>query len=101
MDAADRRPPLEVLEDPRARRYEAFLGERSVGVLTYARRGRRLDLIHTVTDPDLRGHGIASALVTEALRDARERGQHVRVICPFVESWLERHPEQDDLLQEE
>ncbi len=89
---------IDVHEDSGGSRYVALEDGREVGLLTFARRRDVFELIHTVTDPDERGHGVASALVGRAFDDARERGERVRIICPFVESWLQRHPEQADIV---
>ncbi|WP_394216137.1 GNAT family N-acetyltransferase [Brachybacterium vulturis] len=85
---------IAVRDNPRAERYEAVRGDEIVGIVTYARTRRRLELIHTVTDSAHRGEGVASVLVRTVLAEARAAELPVLVICPFVESWLQRHPEQ-------
>lgn len=75
-------------------RYEAVRGGDVVGILLYERSRRRIELIHTVTDPAHRGEGVASVLVRTVLAEARAIELPVLVICPFIESWLHRHPEQ-------
>lgn len=77
-----------------AERYEAVRGGEVVGIVIYTRTRRRLELIHTVTDPAHRGEGVASVLLRTVLAEARAIKLPVLVICPFVESWLQRHPEQ-------
>ena len=79
-----------------AERYEAVRGGEVVGILIYERRRHRIDLIHMVTDPDHRGEGVASVLVRTVLAEARSIPMPVLVICPFIESWLQRHPEQTE-----
>jgi predicted GNAT family acetyltransferase len=56
-----------------------------------------LDLDHTFVPPALRGGGIASQLTEHALRYARARGARVIASCPFVATYLARHPEHRDL----
>lgn len=41
------------------------------------------------------GQGVGSALVRLALDDARRRGLGVIPICPYVQEYLKRHPEDD------
>jgi predicted GNAT family acetyltransferase len=53
--------------------------------------------ISTQTPPPLRGKGVASALIGDALRDARARGLKVRAECSFVADYLARHSEFSDL----
>lgn len=85
---------IAVRDNPRSARYEAVQDGQVIGILTYERRRRRIDLVHTVTDPDRRGRGAASRMVRTALAEARAAGLKIRVICPFIESWLQRHPDQ-------
>lgn len=35
-------------------------------------------------------------LVRTALAEARAQQLHIVVVCPFVESWLRRHPDQTE-----
>ena len=85
---------IAVRDNTRAERYEAVRAGQIVGIVIYTRTRRRLELIHTVTDPAHRGEGVASVLVRTVLAEARAAQLPVMVICPFVESWLQRHPEQ-------
>lgn len=63
------------------------------GQLTYHEENGRLTLVHTEVADDLEGEGIGSALVREALAYAEREGLTVVSECPFVTSWLERHPD--------
>src|SRR5699024_1332858 len=85
---------IAVRDNARAERYEAVRDGEIVGIVIYTRTRRRIELIHTVTDPEHRGEGVASVLVRTVLAEARAARLPVLVICPFVESWLQRHPEQ-------
>jgi hypothetical protein len=68
--------------------------------LTFHQNGERLNLIHTEVPDELEGRGVGSELVRAALGDARQRGLKVIATCPFVRSFLERHPEEQDVLAE-
>lgn len=89
---------IAVRDNTAARRYEAVRGGQVVGIMIYERTRRRIELIHTVTDPEHRGEGVASVLVRTVLAEARAATLPVLVICPFIESWLQRHPEQTDIV---
>ncbi len=68
------------------------------GELVYRRIApRTLDLVHTGVDPALRRRGIGDALVRAALEYARQQKLRIIPTCPFVERWLEKHPQQRDL----
>jgi NAD+ kinase len=81
-------------------RYEALLGGEVVGKLHYRRHGEIVELAHTEIDQAFEGRGLGSRLASAALADARARSTAVRVVCPFVKSYLERHPEFADVLEE-
>ena len=84
-------PPLE-------HRYEIRDTEhRLLGHIEYLERDGLTVLPHTEIDPSLRGGGQAGALVRFALDDLRSKGVKVRPTCPYVERWMDRHPEYDDL----
>ena len=92
--------PLEVRDAPERRRYEATFGDEAelAAILTYARSGDRLTLIHTEVQPGFEGRGVGSRLARAVFEDARARRLRVVPRCPFIVRWLERHPEQHDLL---
>jgi len=50
-------------------------------------------LMHTDVPDRLSGRGIGTALATYAFNYARENGLKVKVYCPFVLTYLKRHPE--------
>jgi predicted GNAT family acetyltransferase len=59
---------------------------------------QKLELIHTEVDPALRGRGVAEALAQSAIAYARGRGMHIIPTCPYVQRWLTKHPEHNDLV---
>lgn len=69
-----------------------------VAFLDYILGGGVLRLLHTEVPDQLQGQGIASELAKSALDWAREHGVRVDVICPFVDSYIKRHPEYADLV---
>ena len=93
-DAAD----ATVVDSFEESRYEVLLGGELAGVLHYRRRGGIVELAHTEIDQAFEGRGLAGRLASAALEDARARATPVRVTCPFVTGYLERHPEYADLL---
>jgi hypothetical protein len=74
------------------------VGERLAGQVSYRQRGDALAVLHTEVDPDFEGEGVGGALVRAVLDDARSRGLEVLPFCPFVNSYLRRHPEYVDLV---
>ena len=57
-----------------------------------------LTLPHTVVPEALGGRGIAGALAEAALSYARAKGLLVKPTCPFIASYIDRHPEWRDVL---
>ena len=69
-----------------------------VAYLEYVLAGNIIQLLHTEVPASLRGKGIAGSLAQNALEWAREHDVMVDVVCPYVEEYLEKHPEFSDLL---
>ena len=46
---------------------------------------------HTFVDDSLRGQGIGSKLVQEAVNTINEKGAKIKATCPFASKWLEEH----------
>ena len=87
----------EVANNAARKRYELH-AEGGLAVAYYEARGDALAFTHTVVPDRLQGHGIASRLIKAALADVRKRGLKVVAECPFVARYIERHPEEQDLL---
>jgi predicted GNAT family acetyltransferase len=67
------------------------------GYAAYRRHSDRIVFTHTVVDDAFEGRGVGSTLVRAALDAARDEGLRVVPQCPFVRSYIERHPEYADL----
>jgi uncharacterized protein len=89
---------LRVVDNPQASRYELWLGATRAGVIKYRSRPGAVLLVHTEVDPAFEGRGLGAKLVAGALDDVRRRGLRIVPLCPFVRSYLERHPEDADLI---
>jgi uncharacterized protein len=89
---------MEVRDNPEKSRYELLDGGEVVGEILYRRRPDRIVLVHTEVSSAREGQGLASRLVAGALDDIRATGLRVVPVCPFVRSYLRRHPEYEDLV---
>jgi hypothetical protein len=58
-----------------------------------------ITMMHTEVPKQLEGRGVGSQLVRGALDIIRERGLKVVPRCPFVKSYIERHPDYTDLVK--
>ncbi len=90
---------LAIADRPDANRYEARLAGELAGWVDYRLHAARRILVHTEVPPAFEGRGIAAALARHALEDARASGIKVRVLCPYIEAYLARHPEYADVVE--
>jgi predicted GNAT family acetyltransferase len=88
---------VDVRHDPERRRFE-IKREEGKAVLTYERDGQTVVFTHTLVPKALEGQGIGSRLVSAGLDWARANGLKVVPQCPFVAAYIERHPEERELL---
>lgn len=97
MAADEEAGALDVVDVPERSRYEVVRDGSVLGFAAYQRAEGLIVFTHTEVDPALEGQGIGAALVRGALDDVRDQGLPVLPICPFVQSWLARHPDYADL----
>ena len=88
---------IEVSHDAAQQRFEAVVdGLRAE--LDYEQRGDLICLTHTGVPPAIGGRGVGGALVHSALEYARAKGLKVKPRCEYAASYIERHPQYQDLL---
>jgi predicted GNAT family acetyltransferase len=58
----------------------------------------KLFLIHTEVPPELKGKGAGTAIVEKALQFAKKNNYKIVPICPFVQSYLKKHQEWNDIV---
>jgi predicted GNAT family acetyltransferase len=85
---------------PDRERYEAHADDALAGILQYRRRPELIALVHTEVLPAFEGQGVGGALARLALEDARASGTAVLPFCPFVNAYIQRHPEYAELVPE-
>lgn len=56
---------------------------------------------HTYVDPSLRGQGIASQLMHEVCKHAKQLNYKVVATCPYAVVWFKKHREYDNLIDKE
>ena len=71
-----------------------------VAECVYRLQGGVMNIVHTEVPPPSEGRGIAAALVRAALAHARAQGLRVRPSCSYVRTYMRRHPETQDLLEQ-
>lgn len=61
--------------------------------INYGEMGKQIALVHTEAEPELAGTGAASALVEKTLHWIEDKGFTVLPYCPYVFSYIKKHPE--------
>ncbi len=82
----------QVRDSPEDERYEIRVDEHLAGFAQYRMNDDRITIFHAEIDPDFRGRGLGDALAHDALEDVRRRGLVLVPRCPFIASYVRRHP---------
>ena len=87
----------EVRNNPALGRYELDV-DAHVAVAYTKRAGGVVTFTHTEVPKELEGRGIGSRLAKGALELVRAEGHKVIAQCPFIASYIAKHPDFTDLL---
>jgi predicted GNAT family acetyltransferase len=89
-----------VTDNPDESRFEARVEGALAGFAEYRLREGVIVFTHTEVDSAFEGRGVGSALARQALDAVRDAGER-RVVptCPFIKSWIEKHPDYQPLLR--
>lgn len=85
-----------IQHDPGAKKFYIKTQE-GEAYLAYSEKEGVLDYYSTYVPDAMRGQGIAGKIVEEGLRYAKENGYQVRPSCPYVSTYIQRHPEHQEL----
>jgi predicted GNAT family acetyltransferase len=92
------KPDVELRDNPEEHRYEAYVEGALAGFTAYERNDDAITILHTEVDGAFEGQGVGSSMVRQLLDRLRaDAGRKVVVLCPFVNAWLRRHPDYQDL----
>jgi predicted GNAT family acetyltransferase len=72
--------------------------EGSTAFVEYKRSKDWLFLNHTEVPQAIEGKGVAGAIVQKTLQYAKDNNYRIVPICPFVQSFLKRHPEWNEIV---
>lgn len=81
-------------------RYEVIVSG-YLAQIDYERQENTITFIHTEVPTALEGHGIAGKLARTALEDARAKHLAVIPLCPYMASYIRKHPEYKDLVPQQ
>jgi predicted GNAT family acetyltransferase len=91
-------PTIDVVDAPEQSRFELLVDGQVAGFADYRLLPTKIVIKHTEVQPEHSGKGLAGRLVKYALEASRDAGLRVVPLCPYVVSYIERHPEYSDLL---
>lgn len=80
------------------KRYELHVDDDLIGRIDYRLDGDVIDMYHTEVDPAHGGKGFGSRIVAHAVADAAASGQRIVPTCPFIATYIDRHPQYRDAL---
>lgn len=89
---------LNVQHNPELNRFEIRIGEH-IAELVYALKDGVITFIHTGVPAELEGRGLGSKLARAGLDYARSNGLKVVSTCWFINGYLDRNLEYQDLLK--
>lgn len=86
------------IQHEEGKRFYAVFGE-EVAEVSYGEESDGVrDFRHTYVPHELRGRGIAEKIVRHALDDTKRRGYRFLASCPYVERFVQKHPEYQESL---
>ena len=88
----------EVTNNEKLHRFELHVDGSLAGFMTYGRHNDALVLIHTEIDDAFEGKGLGSYFAKTVLDGLRAEGTKIVPSCPFVASFIERHPDYEDMV---
>ena len=83
---------LPLVDNTGAHRFELTV-QHATAFMEYGDREEALALFHTEVPAQLEGQGVGSALVEKVLAEIERRQRLLIPLCPFVTSYLKRHPD--------
>lgn len=97
MSNENTKQDIKIVHNESAKRFETFI-DGHTGYISYKERDDKLVYDHTIVPQELGGRGVGSSLVKYALNYARDNNKKVVPQCSFVSSYIDKHPDYQDLL---
>ena len=91
---------MEIINNKRAFQFEITFPDGEKATLQYRWLKARMVLMHTIVPQSHRGKGIGDKLARHVLEYARAHGLKLLVYCPFVQAFMNKHPEYNDLTEQ-
>ncbi|WP_067461496.1 GNAT family N-acetyltransferase [Actinomadura macra] len=88
----------EITDNAPRGRYEIRVDGDLAGFAEYETQPGQVVITHTEVDPAFEGRGVGGALARGLLDDLRAKGVSVVPRCPFIRTWIDKHPDYADLV---
>lgn len=89
----------ETFRDNEARNRFELDVDGTIAFVVYRKSPGAITLVHTEVPPELGGRGIGSKLARAALDAVRALGRTLSVECEFIQGFMSKHPQYNDLLR--
>jgi hypothetical protein len=81
-----------LIDNTEAKQYEYHI-DGVIAKIEYIKAKDKIYLTHTEVPKELEGKGVASSLVKRVLEDVETKGLTLIPMCPFVATYIKRHPD--------
>lgn len=95
---SDKYTDLELVKNEDKKRFEMKVDNHTAFVEYILTKDNVMFLTHTEVPATLEGKGVGGSIVAKALNYIKENGHTLAPLCPFVASYLRKHPEWKTLL---
>lgn len=91
---------FEINNNEQLNRFEASLEDEKAFINYKKESDGTFILTHTEVPQKFEGKGVGSRLVKQTLEKIKANGNKLESSCPFVSSYIERHPEYRELIKQ-
>ena len=88
---------VKIKENTEKKRFEVEV-ENKIALIEYIRAEDKMYLTHTEVPTELEGKGIASSMAKQVLQHIKDENLKLVPLCPFIASYIKRHPEWKEIL---
>jgi len=92
---------VSIIDQPQSHRFVIIADGTPAGEITYRLRDGRRVVDHVGVDTAFEGQGVGGRATAAMLDLLRASGEMIVPLCPFVHSYIERHPTYADLVDHE
>ena len=90
---------LEVIHNPAKNRFETWI-DNQLSKLDYLLDEDMIVMTHVGVYPEHRGQGVAGKLTEVALNYAKQNSLRVIPMCPYIATYIRRHPQYIELTKQ-